>query len=246
MQSPVMQNSETILALCAVGAFALFALLSRSTDALGALAGVFGASISFWRFGPAGAGLYLLFPIAGFAITQIGRSRKTALAGSRHEVRSWQHALANTGAALIVAVLPKMLLSPAAHQALFVAALAAALSDTASSEIGLLARSKPRLITSWREVEPGEDGGVTLLGSTAGLLFGACLPILALSAGLIAEWWVVLLVTCAAMGGNLVDSLLGSALERRGMLDNHAVNFAGTGSAVVITAVILALQGRLI
>ncbi|KAL8673939.1 MAG: hypothetical protein Q9168_001634 [Polycauliona sp. 1 TL-2023] len=49
---------------------------------------------------------------------------------------------------------------------------AAVAADTFSSELGILAKGKPRLLTSWnfREVPPGTNGGITLLGTAAGFL----------------------------------------------------------------------------
>jgi len=43
-------------------------------------------------------------------------------------------------------------------------------ADTFSSELGILSKSKPRLLTSWnlREVPPGTNGGVTMAGTLAG------------------------------------------------------------------------------
>jgi uncharacterized membrane protein len=53
-----------------------------------------------------------------------------------------------------------------------IANYAAVAADTFSSELGILAKSSPRLITSptLRKVPPGTNGGVTLMGLGAGLL----------------------------------------------------------------------------
>ena len=43
-------------------------------------------------------------------------------------------------------------------------------ADTFSSELGILSKTKPRLLTSWtfRQVPPGTNGGVTAWGTLAG------------------------------------------------------------------------------
>jgi uncharacterized membrane protein len=53
-----------------------------------------------------------------------------------------------------------------------IANYAAVAADTFSSELGILSKSHPRLITSWnlRKVPPGTNGGVTVVGLFSGLL----------------------------------------------------------------------------
>ncbi|KAF3004550.1 hypothetical protein E8E14_002647 [Neopestalotiopsis sp. 37M] len=53
-----------------------------------------------------------------------------------------------------------------------IANYAAVAADTFSSELGILSKSSPRLLTSWnlRKVPPGTNGGVTVWGLVAGLL----------------------------------------------------------------------------
>ncbi|KAL8997606.1 MAG: hypothetical protein Q9169_003153 [Polycauliona sp. 2 TL-2023] len=66
---------------------------------------------------------------------------------------------------------------------------AAVAADTFSSELGILAKDKPRLLTSWnfRTVPPGTNGGITLPGTAAGFL----------GASVIALTSVVLLPFCS-------------------------------------------------
>lgn len=102
-----------------------------------------------------------------------------------------------------------------------VANYGAVAADTFSSELGILSKSKPRLITApWRVVPPGTNGGVTVTGLGAGLL-GAF--IIASTATLLTpfckEWSVAdqtkytVAMTLAGFSGTLLDSYLGAALQ---------------------------------
>ena len=51
----------------------------------------------------------------------------------------------------------------------FVGALAAATADTWAPEIGVLSKARPRLLTTWKIVDAGTSGAVTLTGIGAAL-----------------------------------------------------------------------------
>jgi len=121
----------------------------------------------------------------------------------------------------------------------YLASLATVTGDTLSSEIGVLSRKEPLLITSFRRVMPGTDGGVTLAGEMAGI-FGALL--IAFSAWLL-DVASLNLTLAACLAGGFVgfnsDSLLGATLERRKLMGNASVNFLSSlwGSIVGAGAV---------
>lgn len=118
-----------------------------------------------------------------------------------------------------------------------IANYAAVAADTFSSELGILSKSKPRLITSWslREVPPGTNGGVTLYGLASGFL--GSLVIVAASVALIPfcppkQGWGLnsrnrFAFAMAIWGalGSVLDSLLGGWLQ-------HSVVDTRTGRIV--------------
>jgi uncharacterized protein (TIGR00297 family) len=195
-----------------------------------------------------------------FIATRIGKAKKDRLGtGESKRGRNAAQVSANLGAAAlvafpVVALTANPLLKNAGQAVGFIlglAALAEAAADTVSSEMGQVFGGQPRLITSFRVVAPGTDGGITVFGTIA----GACAALLVVVIGfwsaqgtqrLLGDWPIVLLVTAGAVFGLLFDSLLGATLERRGWLNNDAVNFLSTLSAVAfIFAVLVLLVFRL-
>jgi uncharacterized protein (TIGR00297 family) len=187
-----------------------------------------------------------------FAATKVGKAQKESLGtGESKRGRNAPQIVANLG---IAAVGPSVLLSlpvvPYLRSsfgaiAAFVAitALAEAAADTVSSEIGQVFGGEPRLITSLRKVEKGTDGAVTFAGSVAGA--GAAL-LVALAGfwamrgnGFAGYWPSILLATAGGVFGLFFDSLLGATLERRGWLNNDAVNFLSTLSAPLFSGALM-------
>ena len=117
----------------------------------------------------------------------------------------------------------------------FAGSLAAAMSDTLSSEIGGL-YDHPRLITTLRPVTPGTDGGVTWQGEVAGIVGAAFVAALALVLMPTAGPAMVVLgvITLGGVAGMTVDSLLGATLDGD-RIGNEAVNFLATLTGAVVS-----------
>ena len=96
------------------------------------------------------------------------------------------------------------------------------------------------MITSLREVDAGTDGAISLAGTAAGVIAAGMVA----SAGSVALRGGPAMFWVSWMGGVFglfFDSLLGATAERRGWLNNDAVNFLSTASAVGFALILLAV-----
>jgi len=161
--------------------------------------------------------------------------RRRGLAEDNGGARGSGNVLANSAVALAAvlgfAASPELSVPADLFVYAFAGSVAAAMSDTLSSEIGGLF-DRPRLITTLETVPPGTDGGVTWQGGVAGLA----------GSGVVAAIATVLLpevstagavvVALAGFAGMVVDSLLGATVEGES-LDNTGVNLLATLFAAV-------------
>ncbi len=176
--------------------------------------------------------LMLAFFVIGSATTRLGYARKAAkgVAEKRGGARSWREAAANCLAGAFFSLLVITTRHESAFLMALIAAFAEAAGDTVSSEIGKWISDRAYLITSFQPVAAGEDGGVSMSGTVAGVLGSALIVALAFALGLCGRAGFVITLS-AAVTGNLLDSVLGATLERRGRVTNGIVNFAGTSFA---------------
>lgn len=225
---PAAQKRRLLLAFGITAAFAVVAWLAHGVNGSGALAGSAIAFIlaaqdlrMFWL-------LLLVFSLT-FAATHAGRSRKRELrTAEASEGRSAAQVIANLGVTgLIVAFTPQN------WALLGIAALAEAAADTSSSEIGMAFPGRTVLLTSWKPVEPGVDGGVSIKGTAAALVSAGVIASAAVALKLV-PGSLALPLTAAGVLGSLVDSLIGAVLEQRGLLTNDIVNLLSTAAAVGI------------
>ncbi|WP_353634382.1 DUF92 domain-containing protein [Halobacterium sp. NMX12-1] len=158
--------------------------------------------------------------------------------------RGTGNVLGNSAAALLALLLyaahAHVPLSDLAYQFAYAGAVATALADTLSSEVGGLFDT-PRLVTTFERVEPGTDGAVTWQGELAGLA----------GAGLIAAICVAVfgfglagagVVVAAGFVGMTADSVAGALIEG-GVVGNQAVNFIATLSGGVAGGALALLVG---
>jgi uncharacterized protein (TIGR00297 family) len=182
--------------------------------------------------------LIAFFGIGGLASKyRYDTKRELGVAEDNEGARGSRNVIGNAGVALAAVVgfaaADAVTIDAVFFQFAFLGSLSAAMSDTLSSEIGVLF-GPPRLITTFERVEPGIDGGVTLKGILVGAAGGAIVAAIA-AAAFGTSIPGVGVVVAAGVLGMLVDSILGATVEDR-WIGNQAVNFLATLAGAVIAA----------
>src|SRR5580658_2282405 len=213
--------------------FALLATALRGVNRSGAIAGGLACFLLFAGSGPAAFAMLATLFVMTWISTRLGYRRKLALGlAERREGRNAWQVLAN----LSVAALGSVVFGMTGNRVWLLAAIAAlteAATDTVASEIGQYRSLGARMITTWKTVPAGTDGGITIHGSIAGMAAGLGIAAGAAAGGMIAvsELWIPV---TAGFAGMLIDSLLGATLQRRRWLSNQAVNFFATLAAAAL------------
>src|SRR5262249_23000384 len=171
-QRPALGTRPGLEALAITVAFALIAWLARGVDWGGALAGAVIAFILTSRNLGMFLVLLLVFALT-LAATRVGSARKQQLRTAEASGgRTASQVMANLGVAALLAAL-----APPGWPLLTLAALAEVAADTCSSEIGMALPGKTVLITSWKPVPAGMDGGVSLRGTAAAVVAAAIVAV---------------------------------------------------------------------
>ncbi|HEY0396547.1 MAG TPA: DUF92 domain-containing protein [Candidatus Elarobacter sp.] len=208
---------------------------ARSLTRSGAFA-AFIVGLLTYAGGSVGFALVLLaFFIPAVLLSRLGRGRKRELVDiGKHGARDALQVAANGGVATACAVVWAFTHDPRWAVA-FAGAYAAAAADTSGTEIGTLARHRPRSILTLRPVATGLSGGISLPGTLAELAASLWIGAVALagiplayilttgefgfsfarsvpSIGMIPVV-VLLAVPLGGFAGATVDSLLGATLQ---------------------------------
>ncbi|GAB4216082.1 MAG: DUF92 domain-containing protein [Roseiflexaceae bacterium] len=162
----------------------------------------------------------IVFFVTSSLLSHFKQQQKQHIAGEKFEKGGqrdlWQ-TLANGGAGAALALLYGLGGEPLGLLAAFVGIMATVNADTWATELGVLNRNPPRLITTLRRVPPGTSGGVSglgLLASAGGAaLIGASATLLLLAEHGRWEPRLLLAGLVGGVAGSLCDSLLGATVQ---------------------------------
>ena len=216
---------------------ALAAYATKGVGRAGAMVGVL-LGTTIWAFaGGRAFALLFAFFVLGTAATRLGYARKAAagIAQEKGGRRGPGNALSKTSIPALAAVFA----ATTDHPRLFLLALAGAFAtaafDTVSSEVGKACGRRTYLITTLRAVARGTDGAVSLEGTAAGMAAALVLASLGAALGLYPSVGM-LAVVLAAFVATTLESVVGATLEKRGLLDNEAVNFLNSLAGALLAA----------
>jgi uncharacterized protein (TIGR00297 family) len=216
----------------------------KLTSAAAATGGALGLLI-YLGSGFGGLALLALFFGLGTAASgwRVAEKRRLGLAEENKGRRTAGQVVANAGVAALLGLLAWQVPQYASLAGLMLAgSFAAATADTLSSELGNVYGRRYFNILTFRPDTRGLNGVVSLEGTLLGL---AGTAVLAAAYCLGAGWgaafgWLLV----AGTAGNLMDSVLGATLERRGVLGNNAVNFTNTLTGALVAGGLMVWLGQ--
>lgn len=226
-----------VVALVVAGTMGYLAWLLGTASVTGMLTGVLMGLITIVLGGFGWfVALIAFFGIGGLASKyRYEEKRELGVAQSNEGARGTRNVLANAAVAVLAVVgfaaSPQLDADAAIFVLGFGGSLATAMSDTLSSELGVL-YGDPRLVTTMEQVEAGTDGGVTVEGTIAGVVGALIVAVIALGLLGVSPLGAGLVVVGGVVG-MLVDSVLGATIEGRG-IGNQSVNFLATLSGAVV------------
>jgi len=244
-------TTEVLVALALTVALGLVSYALDAASVTGMLTGVLLALLTVVLGSYGWLALLVSFFSIGALSTKFRyeEKRERGIAQSNEGARGSGNVLANSAVALVAvlgfAAAERLGVPGDLFRFAFAGAIAAAMSDTLSSEIGGL-YDHPRLITTLEPVPPGTNGGVTWQGGAAGLAGAAVVAAIAFVAFPRIGPTGVGVIALAGVVGMLVDSVLGATVEGVAV-ENMGVNFlatlaaAGVGVALAIVAGIVSL-----
>jgi uncharacterized protein (TIGR00297 family) len=159
--------------------------------------------------------LLLTFFISSSALSRLFSQRKAAVSEkfSKGSQRDWGQVFANGSLGALLAVAAGFWPGSTWPWFAFLGAMAAVNADTWATELGVLSRSEPRLISNGKRVERGTSGGITVLGILSTLAGAALVGLMAVVFNSVTGTAGLLAALSAGLAGSLFDSWLGATVQ---------------------------------
>jgi len=183
--------------------------------------------------------LFLLFTLGSLA-SAWKKSTKIHynLAQENHGKRGLSNVLANSGIALILAMVSIVFPEHQnAFRLMIISSFATACSDTFSSEFGNIYGKKYFNIINFKKTQRGIDGAISIQGLGFGVIGSFLIALSCMFFGY--DFNIVILITICGLLGNIMDSILGATLQQKGYINNHHVNFFATGFGALFALIFL-------
>lgn len=206
---------QLLLGLALGGLIGYLAYRARSLSQSGAWAAALSGGLIFGLGGLPWAVLLLTFFISSSALSRAFVRQKAMLNEkfAKGSQRDWSQVLANGGLGAGLALCSVLWPEAGWTWPAYLGAMAAVNADTWATELGVLNPSAPRLITTWKPVERGTSGAISLVGSLAALGGGL---LVGMAAGIFKpELWIATLAAAGLGGlvGSFFDSTLGATVQ---------------------------------
>jgi uncharacterized protein (TIGR00297 family) len=221
-----MINLEYVVLIVVIG---LITYLRKALDLFGSIFMIIMGIIIIFSAGANWLMLIFIFLILGLIFTKYKHQYKKDI-GVYEGTRSLKNVISNGIVPFVMAAF--------GNYGGFIGSIATATADTLASEVGVV--EQPRLITTLKKVPPGTDGGISILGTAAGIMGAGIIGVSAYILGIFPDPYVTLKISIiAGTAGCFVDSILGAVLERRKYISNEYVNLIATitGAALGILMV---------
>jgi len=214
-------------------------IIKHKLTVTGGITGGIVAILVYAGLGYTGVGMLGTFFLLGTAATswQRNKKEKAGVAEKNRGRRTANQVLANGGVAALAGGLC-LLFAEQNHmwQPAIAGSLAAATADTLSSELGMVYGSNCYNIITLKKDRCGTNGVVSIEGTLIGIAGSIIIAIL--YAGIHPDISPLAIVIAGTMG-NIVDSLLGATLERKGIIGNNVVNLLNTAAGALIACLFL-------
>lgn len=217
--------SQLLLGLALSLAISLVAYRQRMLSGHGVVGAVMTGTLTFGMGGWLWGWLLVVFFTTSSLLSRYRSADKVAVQArfAKGGRRDLGQVLANGGMGALLALIAGLTGAAWAFPA-YLGTLAAVNADTWATELGVLSRQRPRLITTGQVVPAGTSGGITVLGTAAALAGGLLIGLAAVAwaGGALATgsrppadlarwpWWTA----AGGLVGTFVDSVLGATVQR--------------------------------